>query len=164
MWKNEIWFILYTKSPFPSRLYASIHKRNIWENIFMVLGMERFLKRKWNALNIKEMIIKLDYTNIKNLHFSKTPLREYSGHSNMSFRFLLNEELVASPAGSVGSQTAAYSSFRNCLSHGDLPCPRPHLFLGRHIPSEWWMYEYRGLAIFTKLVTTLKHIFILKLS
>lgn len=30
------------------------------------------------------MIIKLDYTNIKNLCFSKTPLREYIGHSNVS--------------------------------------------------------------------------------
>lgn len=82
------------------------------------------------------MIIKLDYTNTKNFCFSKTPLRECDRPSEVSFRFLSNEELVASPPGSVGSQMAAYRSFRNYLSDGDLPCPRHHLFLGWHIASE----------------------------
>lgn len=37
------------------------NEKKIRENIFMILGMERLLKRKQNALKIKEMIIKLDH-------------------------------------------------------------------------------------------------------
>ena len=41
----------------------------------MDLGMEIFFKRKQNALKIKNMIIKLDYTNIKNFCFSKYTIK-----------------------------------------------------------------------------------------
>lgn len=54
------------------------HGRTSW------VGMERFLKRKENALYImhnylavQEINIKLGFSNINNLCFSTTPLKEY---------------------------------------------------------------------------------------
>lgn len=85
------------------------------------------------------------------------PLREHDGHSNVSLRFLFNEEVVARPARSVvGSQPAAVRSFRNCLSYRDLSCLKPCLFLGWHIASERLLQEYTGLAISTQLRTNPK--------
>lgn len=82
------------------------------------------------------------------------PLREHDGHSNVSLRFLFNEEVVARPARSVvGSQPAGVRSFRNCRSYRDLPCLKPCLFLGWHIASEGLLQEYTGLAISTQLRT-----------
>lgn len=86
---------------------------------------------------MNEMITKLDYTNInfcfsKSTH-TKTALRGFSV-TNVSLRFLSEEELTASLAGSVvGSQPEAVRSFRNDLCYTDLPCPRSRLFLGWHI-------------------------------
>lgn len=46
----------------------------------MDLGMERFLSRKQNSLNMKEMITKLDYANIINFCFSKNITKRVQCH------------------------------------------------------------------------------------
>lgn len=71
------------------------------------------------------MIIKLDYTNIKNFCFSKIASREYGGHSNVSLRFLFNEEFLASPADLLVASSCQVLQVLSQLQRFSLPKTMP---------------------------------------